>query len=250
MGWVLKNAGLFVGHLRISSSVNKVEVAVQGQEVAVPHFEGDGWTDYEVGLLNAGLSFDGYWDAAPDGLTEKALFEGVGVRGVPIVAVANAPGGALPAVGDVAYMCQAAGTSYTDGMKIGDVRRRMLAFKPSGPLSRGKVLEFFAGGSGPATGNGSAVQIPGGVPAGSVLVVAVSATDKAGTLPALDLLIQSDNGAGFASPVTRATVPQFTAPGSYYVEIPGPITDDYFRVSRTVGGTGAAWGYLVVVAVR
>lgn len=250
MGFVLKQVGVFVGPVRISSSVNKVEFSVQGQEIAVPHFEGDGWTDYETGMLGAAISFDGYWEADADGATEKALFEGVGVGGAPLVVVKNEEGPALPAARDLCYFCQVAGTSYTDGAKVGDVRRRSLAFKPSGPVSRGKVLEFYAGGSGPATGYGTEVQIPGGVPAGKVLAIAACVTAKAGTLPLLDLVVESDNASGFASPVTRATVPQFSAVGSYYVEIPGPITDDYFRISRTVGGTGAAWGYVVAAAVR
>ena len=53
-------------------------------------------------------------------------------------------------------------------------------------------------------------------------------------------VIQSDDNAGFSSALTRASFSEVTTgSGSQYIlPVAGPFTDDYWRVSYTIVGSG------------
>lgn len=90
-----------------------------------------------------------------------------------------------------------------------------------------------------ATGQSAAgKQIVGGTLAGQLLYAALHVVAAAGTTPTLDAIIQSDDNAGFSSPTTRLTFPQFTTSvGASWQSLAGPITDDYYRLKWTITGT-------------
>ncbi len=59
-----------------------------------------------------------------------------------------------------------------------------------------------------------------------------------GTLPTLDVVVDSDDAQAFDDPTTRVTFTQMTARGAQYaVPVATPITDTWWRVRWTVGGT-------------
>jgi hypothetical protein len=74
----------------------------------------------------------------------------------------------------------------------------------------------------------------------------------AGTLPTLAPVLQSAAAVGFSSPTTRHTFTTYAAiPGFEYFEIDGdvaPISDAWFRLNNTVGGTGGP-AYSIIAAI-
>ena len=79
--------------------------------------------------------------------------------------------------------------------------------------------------------------------------ISVHVTAATGTLPTLDLVLESDALDTYGSPTTRITVPQFTTVGSYITSIAGAVTDVEYRISATVGGTLPHFTYMVAMGI-
>lgn len=92
-------------------------------------------------------------------------------------------------------------------------------------------------GSKTATANGTE-QALGTLDTGETLYAALHVMSVSGSSPTLDVIIESD-ATGFATPTTRLTFAQKTAAGSEWLSLAGPVaTDDYWRATWTIGGTG------------
>ena len=239
---VLKNLGLYYGSLALASQINQVALEATAPEVDVATFDSNGWSDTVAGLLKASLRFDGFWDAAePD----ASAFDQISKADWPATVVK--PAGTVPAVGDVAYFLLASEFSYTLGGQVGAAARLSLALTGAGALLRGRVADYQAPAT--ATGNGTGYQL-GAVTAAQRLYYAVHVVGASGTLPTLDLVIESDDADTFGSATTRVTVAQFTDEGTAYGSVAGAITDTWWRVRRTIGGTSPEFTYLVALAIR
>ena len=239
---VLKNLGLYYGSLALASQINQVALEATAPEVDVATFDSNGWSDTVAGLLKASLRFDGFWDAAePD----ASAFDQISKADWPATVVK--PAGTVPAVGDVAYFLLASEFSYTLGGTVGAASRLSLALTGAGALLRGRVADYQAPAT--ATGNGTGYQL-GAVTAAQRLYYAVHVVGASGTLPTLDLVIESDDADTFGSATTRVTVAQFTDEGTAYGSVAGAITDTWWRVRRTIGGTSPEFTYLVALAIR
>ncbi|OQC35391.1 MAG: hypothetical protein BWX64_02476 [Acidobacteria bacterium ADurb.Bin051] len=239
---VLKNLGLYYGSLALASQVNQVALEATAPEVDVSTFDTGGYAEVLAGLLKASVKFDGFWDAAePD----ASAFDQMSKADWPATVVK--PAGTAPAVGDVAYFLLASEFSYTLGAQVGAAARLSLGLTGAGALLRGQVLDAQAPAT--ASGNGAGVEL-GAVTAAQRLYYAVHVVGKDGTSPTLDLVVQSEEDNAWATPTARVTVPQFSDVGSAYGSIAGPITDTWFRVVRTLGGTDPEWTYLVALAIR
>ncbi len=72
-----------------------------------------------------------------------------------------------------------------------------------------------------------------------------------GTTPTLDMIVESDDNSGITSGVTRITFTQEVAVGAQYATaVAGPITDDWWRVGWTIGGTGPSFTVIVTVGIQ
>lgn len=114
------------------------------------------------------------------------------------------------------------------------------------------VRSFVAGrGTKSATGNTAAGhQFVGGVPSGKSLFASLHVLAAAGTTPTLDVIVQSDDNAGFSSATTRLTFSQFTTSvGASWLQVAGPITDDYYRMRWTLGGGSPQYTIFGVIGV-
>jgi hypothetical protein len=61
-----------------------------------------------------------------------------------------------------------------------------------------------------------------------------------GTSPTLDVIVQSDDASGFPSATNRITFTQATGfTAEYATPVAGAITDDWWRVNFTIGGTAS-----------
>lgn len=153
--------------------------------------------------------------------------------------------------GDVAYAFRANVGDY-DPMKgaVGErLNFRVSARAYAGKVVRGRVIVDTAAAR-TSTFNGAARQFVGGVPSGKKLIACVQVLAASGTTPTLDGIIQSDDASGMISPSTVVTFSQKTAAGQHeWIEVSGPITDDYFRFVGTIGGTTPSFTVVVFLGV-
>lgn len=123
-----------------------------------------------------------------------------------------------------------------------------LAGKSGDPLVSGTVLHDTSSAE-TATGTGTARQV-GAVASGESVYAALQVVAASGTSPTLDVTVQSDDASGFASPTTRLTFTQQTSTGAEWQSAAGAITDDWWRVSFTIGGTSPSFTFGVVLGIR
>jgi hypothetical protein len=99
-----------------------------------------------------------------------------------------------------------------------------------------------------ASANSAVTQL-GAVSATQKLYGVVHVIAKSGSSPTLDIAVKSATVVGFGSPTTRVTVPQFTNTGSYWIELTGPVTDQYWRVDCTIGGGSPSFTFIVALGI-
>lgn len=138
---------------------------------------------------------------------------------------------------------------YSDGAKVGE----RLDFRVSARANTGKVVRgtvaVDSGSARASTFTGAAFQV-GAVAATQKLYACLMVLSASGGSPTLDGKIESDDAAGFVSAADRISFSQKTIAGQFqWVELAGPITDDYFRFVGTIGGTTPSFTIVVMVAV-
>lgn len=240
---VYKDVKIYSGGHDLSGASNQVELGYEFDKVEVRHF-GQACHYYAKGLprLTFNLQGNAYSSDQPAGV-EDVLHGRLGQADEPMTWCA-----VDGAVGDVAYFAKTLEVSYQAGGSVGE----MYAFTAAGegenvPLVRGTIL---ATGTKTGTGTGTPLEL-GAVPAGKRLYACLHVLAVAGTNPTLGLVLESDDAQGFASPITRATFAQATAIGAQYlVPIAGPITDSWWRVKWTLGGTNPSFAIALAVAVQ
>lgn len=239
---VYKDVKIYSGGYDLSGASNQLELGYEFDKVEVKHF-GQGCHYYVPGL--ARLTYNLQGNAASDGTdeSEDVLWDNIATADVPTTWCPE-----TGAAGEVAYFAKALETSYQFGGAVGE----MNAFTASGegenaPLVRGMVLE---NGAKSASGSGTARNL-GAVASTQHLYACLHILAVSGTLPTLDVIIQSDDAEGFASPVTRATFTQASAIGAQFLTpVAGPITDTWWRAQWTLGGTTPAFTIALSMGIQ
>lgn len=166
------------------------------------------------------------------------------------LAVADVPVTVSPesgAVGETAIFMKAVQARYNVGGKVNEVLPFTVRAVGRGrPAIGGKI--FVAAGNKSSSGTSSVIQL--GTPSASQRVyAALHVLSASGTSPTLDVIVKSDDGSGFASPTNRITCTQATGATSEFKELAGPISDDYWRVDYTIGGTNPVFSFVVAVGI-
>lgn len=237
---VVKDATILLGELDISSLTNNVSFELAPDAIECTAYDSAGWKQYLPGLKGATMPLSGYQDAA---VLQPVMFDGMVASGEtrPVTIVQTRP----VTAGDVAYFAEAFLTSFQDGRSVGAVYSFTSQLERVSPLVRGAVLENLAGAE---TGDGTGMELTGGVATGQTLYLAVHALASEGTSPTLDLVLESEEDDNWASPTTRITATQIADTGYYIGSVAGPITDTWFRLARTVGGTDTPkFDYIAVI---
>lgn len=194
------------------------------------------------GLKVSQIQVNGFIDTAT---LEPSLFPNVGVSGGLIsIAPQNSP-----VVGGEAFFLSSVITEYNQEYAVGEMAQFSLASLARAPLVRGQLAHD---GSEASTGNGTAIQL-GAVSATQKLYAGIHVLSSSGDgSQTLDVIIQSDDAMGMASPLTRITFSQFTtSTGFAYLTTDGAITDGWFRAQWTIGGTGSpSFNFVVVFGVQ
>lgn len=189
------------------------------------------------GLLQPKVDLSGRWSAgsgSPDATYWPRVSSDVTLWPLTMCPP-NAPAATPGAEGNLAYTVTGAQFGYET---FGD-HGKLLGFKlntlprSTGLVARGTVV--MAKSSRAATTTGTAFQLGALTASQRMLCVLHVFSVTGGTWT---LTIESDNGAGFGTPITRATFTGATDVTRQVIEVAGAVTDDYWRAVLTkTGGT-------------
>jgi hypothetical protein len=122
---------------------------------------------------------------------------------------------------------------------VGDMAGMNISGATAGVMADGVVMYDDSTAS---SGNTSGSQV-GSVSATRAMFANLHVTAAAGT--SLDVVVQSDDNAGFTSPTNRITFTQATGVTSEHLSVAGAITDDYWRISYTI--VGGSFTFVVAI---
>ncbi len=227
-----------------SGQHNAVAFDTEAEAVDCTAF-GDGTRTRLGGLKDVTFQTEGYFDADTDAI-DPALAAALGAGGSVLSLI---PDGLTE--GSIGYFLRAIQADYQyDGGATGSVA----PFSMGGSSSdgeghvRGTVIENNTGIV--ANGSGTALQL-GAVLATQKLYAVLHVLSAGGAAPTLDVIVESDTAEGFPSPVTRATFTQFGAKGGEWVTpVAGAITDDWWRISWTLGGGSPDFDFAVLLGIK
>ncbi|MDP8928672.1 MAG: hypothetical protein M3O70_08890 [Actinomycetota bacterium] len=238
--FVLTDATIALGGVDLTSRSNQVTLTYDVET-----------QDNTVFGMRTRSNAPGLWvvSAEVGGFTDEDLGNGVfsKVGGGPDV-FALTPTGADGAKG---YAFRSMATSHQPvGGSVGEMAATSLNLsgRSGHPLVSGTILHP-ADTARTATGTGTARQL-GDVAAGESVYAALNVLEVSGTAPTLDVTVSSDDASGFATPTTQLTFDQVTDVGGQWKTAAGPLTDTWWRVSYTIGGTAPSFRFQVVVGIR
>lgn len=238
---IIQNRKLFVDAYDLSGYLSGVEFEV-GNESQDDTVFGDGARSSVAGLDTYSLQQEGIWDAGT-GLPDTVF---AAEKGLADVLATFAPVSGTE--GQLAYFMRTQQGLYAPGAQVGELLRFSVTLTGSGGSGavRGTIL---TNGTKSATGSSASKTQLGAVSATQKLYAGMHVLAVSGTSPTLDVTVRSDVNSSAGSETTRATFAQKTAIGSEWVTpISGAITDTWWDIAWTIGGTGSP-SFQVVITV-
>lgn len=238
---LLSDCSILLGPYQVKRAVNQVEMTASRAELASNRM-GDTAETFAPGQQQITSSLGGFW--ASDASTTAAeidprIWPRIDAAQTPAawpltMCPPYAPAATPGADGNACYIVQTKQFQYSLGAPHGSLAPFTVASRCySGGFYRGTVM--LPETSVTATTTGTIVQL-GAVSATQKIVATLHVTAINGG--SWVLTVESDNGAGFGTPVTRATFTAATTITTQVIETAGAITDDYWRVVLTkTGGT-------------
>lgn len=238
--YVLTDGCVFVHGVAVHDVAHTMQFAVSRETKDKTVF-GSTARSNRVGLFNPQLSVSGYTDmTAFDAALWSLLNDGT------TCAITVAP---TSADGEVAYSMRGLKSSLQPlGAQVGDMAAVQLEAGGRGGVRpvRGTILHPETARTATAVGTGRNL---GAVAAGSSVYGALHVTAASGTTPTLDVVVQSDDNSGFTTPTTRLTFTQANGVTGEWKSAAGAITDTWWRVSYTIGGTSPSFTFAVAVGI-
>lgn len=235
---VLTDAKVWLAEFDISGKLNAVSLQY-GAEMVDDTVFGDDTRSRAGGLKTVALGVEGYFDGAD---VDPALFGEIGVADNPVT-VAH-----VSTIGNIAYLFKSIAGDYSPGGQVGDMFAFSAGAEATGGLIRGTLMVNAAAVA--ATANGTGRQL-GAVGATQSLYAALHVTAASGTTPTLDAVVESDDNSGFTTATTRITFTQATAVTSQWATpVAGAITDDWWRIQYTIGGTTPSFDFAVAIGIQ
>lgn len=229
----LTDAEILAGPFRLTGRSNAVDFQMTSAELDVTNFDSSGWNESIGGLSTMACSVDGFYDAAAietGGLTlDEELFGQLAGSQIPLTIAAT------KAAGSVAYVAGTKRGSLKMLGSIGAVASVSSDMWGDGIVGRGHIHQP-ANTTVTTTGTTTGIQL-GAVADGQTLVIGYHVLSLTGTSPTIAIVVQSDDNSGFTTAASQHSTGTLSTATSGYVTVAGPITDDWFRVSYTVGGT-------------
>lgn len=237
--FVLKSQVILIGSHDLSGRINAVALDAGADALDNTTF-GDTTRSFMAGLKTASLAVEGFMDLTDHDLL---MFGNIGAAKFPASVLVG------PNEGDYSYGMEALAEEYKFFGEVGEMAP-FSAVAQTGDgagLIRGTLMHNAARAS---TANGTARQL-GAVSATQKVYAAMHVLAASGTTPTLDVIVQSDNAEGFPSAANRITFAQKTAIGSEWAApVAGAITDDWWRLSWTIGGSGPSFTFAVWIGIQ
>lgn len=225
---VIKKATILLHNLDVSGLHNNIDPTINIAEVQCTNYASNGWEEYLPGLKSTEIPVEGYLEADT---IEAEQFDSIENGTIwPFGYGLTRP----LAAGDVFFFTHAWVRQWTRRQQIGEVYGYNGQLQRNAPMIRGRVLENLTGAS---SGNGTAYDLGSAIPDGERLWVAVWVTGVSDPGDTLDLDLESDADTGMASPTSRLVIPTITGLGSYFGYVDGPVTDEAWRLVRTITGS-------------
>lgn len=233
---IISGRPVWVGGYEFSNKMNTVALDHGADDIDATTLA-DSTHVHKAGLKSSGFSMEGFFDEVID----EQLFGNLSLEDVP-VAIAAQQGNA----GEVAYFFKTIQGEYQHGGSVGELHTFTAGGNARGDLVRGSIHINGAVSTSSAT---SGIQ-SGAVASGEKVRAALFVTAASGTSPTLDVVVESDDNGAFSTATSRITFAQATGVGAEILELDGPITDDYWRINYTLGGTGPGFTFMVVVGIQ
>lgn len=194
----------------------------------------------KAGLKTATANVRGFYDTGAAGDPDKALFDRVGSSALPVSLIP------VRTQGERAFLFTAAGAVYELGAQVGELLPFSVDLANDGDPVRGVLMADESGEA--SSSNAAAVQV-GAVAAGQRMYAALHVLAASGSSPTLDVIVESDDNSGMSSATTRISFTQATDVTSEWSSVAGAITDDYWRISWTVGGSTPSFDFVVTIGI-
>lgn len=234
---ILTDQEIFFDGYEITSITNSVALEYGAETRDVTAY-GDDTRTMTGGLKTCSMQAQGYMD---DAATSGIFFSKVGASGLVFSVAAEDA-----AEGDAGYFTRLLGANFNPGAAVGDVYAFNISGSGDEALVRGTLM---AKGSKNSTGNGTGRQL-GAVSSTQNLHAALHIISASGTTPTLDVTIESDATNTFGGgETTEITFDQASAIGAQYKTAAGAITNTYYRVTWTLGGSSPVFNIVVLVGI-
>lgn len=242
MAKAILNARVYLAEVDLSGVANAAAINLKTDVVECTAFS-DAYKDRLAGFTDVIAEVSGFFSAeGTTGNPDTKMFNQLALSNALLTIAA---GGGVS--GDIAYFFRPTLTEYQPfAGKISDMAAFKLHGEGAAPLVKGQILLPNAAKT--LTGAGTPYQL-GAVSAAKKIYCGVHIFAVSGTLPTLDLVLQSDALVGFGSPADVITFTQKNAIGQDYQTANGPLTDDWWRISYTIGGTLPSFTLAVVAGI-
>lgn len=239
---IFTDVRIFAGGADLTGASNKCELKAEVEDKDVTTFESAGWGEVIGGLKTGEFNAEGYWETGDDGKVDNSTWGYLGQS------VALSVGPLAATVGSLAYIMKTLRKDYTFLGEVGEVAPWQASGASNWPLVRG-VFAHPPGTARTSTGNGTAVEIVA-VPAGSRLYAALHVLSASGTSPTLDVTVESDVDNTFSTATTQLTFTQAAGISSEILRTNGDaITDTWYRITYTIGGTDPSFTFVSALGV-
>lgn len=249
MAYVLTDVGVFVGGFDLTNGASDIDMGGTCAMLEKTNFASKKFQEFLPGLKTFDASVAGMADYGSVSAVSRAFpLNSVGGQHV-VTGLPNVSG--THAAGDPAHFTRALRASFQSPQgAVGDVARYAMALKSDTAMVDGKLL--FPKAAVTASSTGSVVAMDG--PTGTqYLYAALHVFAASGTSPTLDVKIQSAALVGFGTPTDRVTFAQATGASAntsqWATPLAGAVTDGFWRVSYTVGGSDPSFQFAVVAGV-
>jgi hypothetical protein len=228
---MVKDMSILVGSLQMAGNAKDVSLSVEVTPLDTTALSTTGWTSVVGGLKSGSVAIGEFMQDVAVGSVDDTLYPLLGTAGV-VKSICTGS-----ADGSPAYLLQSIPLTYTALTgAVGELAKGAISGSSStGPVVRGMLIHP-SNVSRTSSGTGTGRQL-GAVAAGKKVYAALHVVSASGTSPTLDVIVQSDDNADFTSPTTRLTFTQATGRTSQMVSLAGAVTDTYWRVSYTIGGS-------------
>lgn len=241
----LTDPRIYLAQFSVTTDHSSIRISTSVEALEATKF-GDTTRNSIGGLLNHTLTGD-FYQQYGSGQIEDILRAQLAVDGGTVYTVTPEGG----AVGEEAYFGRTLITAHDPmGGTVGDIHKGTFSGVAANgyPCIKGQL--FKAAGATTATGTSSAVQL-GAVSASQRVYASLHVLSVSGTNPTLDVVVESDDNSSMTSDTNRIVFTQATAVTSAFSSAAGAITDDYWRISYTIGGTNTpTFSFVVAIGIK